>query len=171
MVTLELGVFAMIVGYVAWMRGAEAEAFRLGQRGLSPSMGLALTLSLLVSGWLAAEGVHAFREARISRARACLVGAVLSGAGFVALKVADYRAKAAAGHGLGGGEFWDTYVLATGFHLVHVLVGLTLLAAVAWRLGRGSFEDPETAVAGSALFWHMCDLVWFFLFPLFFARV
>jgi heme/copper-type cytochrome/quinol oxidase subunit 3 len=52
---------------------------------------------------------------------------------------------------------------------VHVLIGLVLLAYTARRLGRGRFEDPETAVAGSALFWHMCDVAWFFLFPLFFV--
>ncbi len=51
-----------------------------------------------------------------------------------------------------------------------MLVGLSMLVYVATRIGRAKFEDDETAVAGTALFWHMCDLAWFFLFPLFYAR-
>ena len=55
-------------------------------------------------------------------------------------------------------------------HLVHVLIGLGMLLFVATRLGRKPFEDEETAVAGTALFWHMCDIAWLFLFPLFYVR-
>ena len=53
---------------------------------------------------------------------------------------------------------------------VYALVFASLLISVGSRVGRTRFEDEETAIAGTALFWHMCDLAWFFLFPLFFAR-
>lgn len=169
-VALELAAFAMVLGLIAYLRGAQPEAFRAAQAALDPRVGLALTLSLLTSGWLAAEGVHAFRDGALPRARRYFAAAVAAGLAFVALKLWDYKAKAAAGFGLGANDVWDAYFLGTGFHFVHVLVGVALLAAVGRRIGRGSFEDSETAVAGSALFWHMCDVVWFFLFPLFFAR-
>ncbi len=169
-VALELLAFAMIFVAVAHLRRTQGAVFRAGQAALDARGGVALTVALVTSGWLAAEGVHAFRASRLERARACHAGAVGAGVAFVALKALDYASKARAGLGLGVNDFWDYYFLATGFHFVHVLVGLALLAYVGARMGRARFEDPESAVAGTALFWHMCDLAWFFLFPLFYAR-
>ena len=97
-------------------------------------------------------------------------GAVVTGLAFVALKVADYIHKTQAGFTLSRSDFWDAYFLSTGFHFVHVLLGLALLTYVGSRVGRDTFEDEETTVAGTALFWHMCDLAWFFLFPLLYVR-
>lgn len=170
-VALELGTFAMVLGAIAYLRGADSAAFRAGQALLDPRVGAALTAALVTSGWLAAEGVHAYRAGQLTRTRRYFGGAVLAGAAFAALKVYEYVGKARTGLGLGAGDFWDLYFLGTGFHFVHVLIGLGLLSAVGLRAGRTSFDDPETAVAGTALFWHMCDLVWFFLFPLFFVRM
>lgn len=169
-VALELAAFAMVLGLIAYLRGAQTAVFRAGQAALHPGVGLALTLSLITSGWLAAEGVHAFRRSEFSRARRFYGAAVGTGLVFVGVKLYDYQSKVAAGFGLGTNDFWDAYFLGTGFHFLHVLVGLVLLAVVGRKIGRAKFEDAETAVAGTALFWHMCDLVWFFLFPLFFAR-
>lgn len=169
-VALELLAFSLIFALIAGLRSADPEAFARAQGALDVRLGLGLTVALVTSGWLAAEGVHAFREGRVATARTAYLASVAAGCVFVALKLVDYRTKHAAGHWLGAGDFWDAYVFATGFHFAHVLVGLVLLAVVASRMGRGAFEDAETSVAGSALFWHMCDLAWFFLFPLFAGR-
>ena len=168
--SLELFAFSMLFVGVAYLRSSQPAVFHAGQSALDPRMGLLLTLTLLTSGWLTAEGVHAFRESRFERARRYYAGASLMGLGFVGLKVYEYASKARAGHGLGADDFWDLYFLATGFHFIHVLVGLGLIVYVGARVGRTTFEDPETTVGGTALFWHMCDVAWFFLFPLFFAR-
>jgi len=127
-VALELAAFAIIFLAVAHLRRSQGDVFRAGQAALDGRVGLALTLALVTSGWLAAEGVHAFRAGRIGRARAFHGGAVTAGLAFVALKVADYVAKGRAGAGLGVNDFWDYYLLATGFHFAHVLVGLAMLA-------------------------------------------
>lgn len=169
-VSLELVTFSMAFIWVAMLRVEQSDAFRAAQAELDLRSGLALTVSLVTSGWLLAEAVHAFRLGHTARARRLYAGGILFGLVFVAFKLADYATKRAAGHWLGASSFWDAYVLATGFHFAHVLVGLALLVVVGLRLGRKSFEDPEAAVAGTALFWHMCDVAWFFLFPLFYAR-
>lgn len=168
-VGLELVTFGIAFVMVALERSADAASFRAGQASLSPAMGLAFTLLLVTSGALAAEGVHACRAGALARARNLVAAACALGVGFVALKVADTRAHLAAGHGLGSSDFWDAYLLSTGFHLLHVLVGVALLGWAALRLGRAPKPDPED-IAAVALFWHLCDLAWFFLFPLFFAR-
>ena len=169
-VSLELVTFLLAFVWVAMLRLEQADAFRAAQSALDLRGGLLLTLSLVTSGWLLAEAVHAFRLGSLARARRFHRGGVVFGLVFVAIKIADYVAKHAAGHWLGAGAFWDAYVLATGFHFAHVLVGLVMLVTVGRRLDRSRFEDPEAAVAGTALFWHMCDVAWFFLFPLFYAR-
>lgn len=169
-VSLELVTFCIVFVLLALLRAGQPVLFRQGQGALDPMQGLVLTLTLVTSGWFAAEAVHACRAQRFSRARAYYGAAIAGGLLFVGLKLRDYAALVSQGHRLGSDDFWDAYFLSTGFHLAHVLVGLVLLIAVGSRVGRTRFEDEETAIAGTALFWHMCDLAWFFLFPLFFAR-
>jgi cytochrome c oxidase subunit III len=62
------------------------------------------------------------------------------------------------------GNMWaSTYFLLTGFHAVHVLVGLIIFAiALPLRLNRARSNFLENA----GLYWHFVDLVWIFLFPL-----
>jgi heme/copper-type cytochrome/quinol oxidase subunit 3 len=50
-----------------------------------------------------------------------------------------------------------------GFHALHALIGMGLLAAVAFRANRASKENHWT-VEGSVVFWHFVDLMWVFFF-------
>ncbi|MFM8953232.1 MAG: heme-copper oxidase subunit III [Planctomycetaceae bacterium] len=63
-----------------------------------------------------------------------------------------------------GGNMWaSTYFLMTGFHAIHVLVGLIVFAILlSYRL------DAKRAgmIENAGLYWHFVDLVWIFLFPL-----
>lgn len=63
-----------------------------------------------------------------------------------------------------GGNMWaSTYFLLTGFHALHVIVGLiafTILLSM--TLNRAAFGTIENV----GLYWHFVDLVWIFLFPL-----
>ena len=169
-VALELLTFAIVFVLVAMLRHSAPSSFALGQQSLDARFGLALTLTLVTSGALAAQGVHSFRAGRLTHTRVWFFAAALLGIGFLVAKVTDFASHAAAGHRLGASDFWDAYLLATGFHALHVLVGIALLLFVVVRLPGRRFDDEETAIAGAALFWHLCDAVWFFLFPLFFAR-
>lgn len=169
-VVLEFFAFAMVFFVIADLRASRPAVFREGQQALSPLVGAVATMLLVTSGWCAAEAVHAVRTELLPRARRFYLGAFVAGLGFAVLKVLDYVDKVRAGYTLGVSDFWDTYFLGTGFHFVHVVIGLGLIAYVGLRVGRTTFEDQETTVAGTALFWHMCDLAWFFLFPLLFVR-
>lgn len=168
-VALELVTFAMLFGTIASLRANNAPMFAAGQAGLDGQIGLALTFALVTSGAIAAEGVHRYRAQRLQEARRFFLGAGAIGSAFVVLKVVDYARHLGEGHTLGASDFWDAYLLGTGFHFAHVVVGIGLLLGVAARVGQTRFEDEETAIVGSVLFWHMCDVAWFFLFPLFFA--
>jgi cytochrome c oxidase subunit 3 len=63
-----------------------------------------------------------------------------------------------------GGNMWaSTYFLLTGFHALHVLVGLIVFA-----ITLGLWLDFHRAglIENIGLYWHFVDLVWIFLFPL-----
>lgn len=64
-----------------------------------------------------------------------------------------------------GNMFSATYFLLTGFHALHVIVGLILFAfPMFWTLEKSRANYIENA----GLYWHFVDLVWIFLFPLFY---
>ncbi len=168
-VGLECLTFAIVFTMIAAFRAGQPAAFALGQAALSRPLAFGLTLALVTSGLCAAEAVHALRERRPQAARRFIAVALALGTGFVALKVRDAVLHLRQGHALGASDFWDAYVLSTGFHFIHVVVGLGLLG-FAWLALRRRVADVET-VAAVALFWHLCDLAWFFLFALFYSRV
>ena len=64
-----------------------------------------------------------------------------------------------------GNLFASIYFLMTGFHAIHVIVGMLLFAR---PLLQGSNLDEKWTdwVENSGLYWHFVDLVWIFLFPL-----
>ena len=63
-----------------------------------------------------------------------------------------------------GGNMWaSTYFFLTGFHAIHVIVGLIVFGIILlYELG------PQRAgmIENAGLYWHFVDLVWIFLFPL-----
>lgn len=67
------------------------------------------------------------------------------------------------------GTFFTLYYLMTGLHGIHVLVGMGLYLWLLRRARRGDFGPgyygPVDAVA---LYWHLVDMIWMFLFPLFY---
>jgi cytochrome c oxidase subunit 3 len=64
-----------------------------------------------------------------------------------------------------GNIFASTYFLMTGFHAIHVIVGMILFAIVLAQ-GVNLNEKWSDYVENSGLYWHFVDLVWIFLFPL-----
>ena len=65
------------------------------------------------------------------------------------------------------GTFFSIYYLMTGLHGIHVLVGMGLYLWLIRRATRGDFGPGYyTPVDGVALYWHLVDMIWIFLFPL-----
>jgi cytochrome c oxidase subunit 3 len=65
------------------------------------------------------------------------------------------------------GRFFSVYYLMTGLHGIHVLVGMGLFV---WLLARRRDFGPAYygPVDSVALYWHLVDMIWIFLFPLFY---
>jgi cytochrome c oxidase subunit 3 len=66
-----------------------------------------------------------------------------------------------------GNTFASIYFLMTGFHALHVILGIFMFAIIVW-LGLANRLGAQHAlvVENFGLYWHFVDLVWIFLFPL-----
>jgi cytochrome c oxidase subunit 3 len=63
--------------------------------------------------------------------------------------------------------FFGLYFLMTGLHGIHVLIGMVVIGWLMWRLQRGDFNRQYYApVECGGLYWHIVDVIWIFLFPL-----
>lgn len=153
----ELLAFGLLLGAFSIARLAHQAVFAAGQAAIDPRLAVANTVVLVTSGWCAARGAAAARSGD-RRAAPWLGGAIGLGLVFVAVKVLEYAGDIARGLDIETSTFFTLYYLLTGFHLLHVLLGIVILAVV----GRhGDADDVETGTA----FWHMVDLVWLLMFP------
>jgi cytochrome c oxidase subunit 3 len=64
-----------------------------------------------------------------------------------------------------GNLFASNYFLMTGFHAIHVIVGLLMFVLVLMKGSRLCVDDAYL-IENIGLYWHFVDLVWIFLFPL-----
>lgn len=63
--------------------------------------------------------------------------------------------------------FFGIYFVMTGLHGLHVLIGMGLMVWMIMRNNKGAFSpEYNTPVDLTALYWHLVDLVWIYLFPL-----
>lgn len=135
------------------------EAFAASQSRLDRVAGGINTMVLLSSGLAAAIALNVRANGNIWACRVWLGAAAALGVTFLGVKAGEYADKAAQGIGLETNDFFTLFYLMTGFHALHVVLGLILLAIVAWKC---SIENVETGTA----FWHMVDLIWVLLYPI-----
>ena len=166
-VAIELLTFGMFfVGFAA-ARRSDPVPFAEGQARLHALSGAINTAVLLCGGWLAARGVLANRSNEPGTTARCFAGAAVTGLLFMAIKLHEYSEVFAAGVSLSTNTFWFFYLFVTGLHFLHVLAGVGFLLPTAWRAAQGAYgPDNSSTVEAVAVFWHLVDLIWIFLFPL-----
>jgi cytochrome c oxidase subunit 3 len=55
----------------------------------------------------------------------------------------------------------------TGLHALHIVIGMVLLVIAYVKVNKGSIKhDKFVFLENGALYWHLVDLIWIFLFPL-----
>jgi len=155
----ELAAFGLFLGAFIVARAIHPAAFAAGQATLDAHLAGINTVVLVTSGWAAARGTAAARAGRRQAARGWLFGAMALGAFFIAVKLFEYAGEIAQGNGLETSPFFTLYFLLTGFHLLHVGLGIVILAVV-------SRNAEASGVETGAAFWHMVDLLWVVMFPI-----
>ena len=128
------------------------------------------TLTLLLSGTTVTWAHHALQVGDRKGARNGLILTVLLGIMFTAIQAYEYShifqhkyffSEEAANAGLYGSSF----IMATGFHGFHVLIGTIFLTVCLIRLMTGGFSPKQHfGFEAAAWYWHFVDVVWLFLF-------
>jgi cytochrome c oxidase subunit 3 len=162
----ELMFFAALFVWYAYARLRVPDEFVAGSRATLWPLGVTMTALLLLSSASVVFAVR-FAEQRRRWATSLALGLTIAlGLAFLVIKLIEYDDHLTHGQLPGGphGRFWAVYYVCTGFHALHVLVGLGLLSALLVAALRQRLRTNTLAM--SALFWHLVDVVWIFLFPL-----
>lgn len=164
------------VFYLVFMLGRteDLELFLQSSQSLNQLLGTINTLLLVTSSWLVALSVCRARTQGLSSrgVRIPLVGAMAAGIGFLVIKFYEYYEKSTQGISLVTNDFYSFYFAFTGLHVVHVGVGLGLLAFVYFSANRTKNDGTAVkSLESVGIYWHMVDLLWLWLFVLFYLVV
>jgi cytochrome c oxidase subunit III len=160
LIATEAALFAYLLfsyGYLA-MRAQGPWLHELPKFRIALPNTILLLASSLVLYW-AETGI---RKGRKGRLVAGLAITLVMGVAFVLAQVAEWKDK----HMMP----WDSayassYFTITGFHMLHVIVGLLVLAALLLWSALGKFgSQRHAAVSIGALYWHFVDVVWLAVF-------
>ena len=169
------GLFILYAVYFA----REPESFATAARELNTFLGAANTAVLLTSSLCVALATTAIQRGNRTLTLALLAGTIGTALLFLFNKYLEWTAKFAHGiypnaptvKALPPGEqvFYSLYFIITGLHGVHVLVGLGLFLYVLTCVRDGKVHAEDYGLLENAgLYWHLVDLIWIFIFPLFY---
>jgi cytochrome c oxidase subunit III len=153
--------------------------FSAAGRELNVVFGAANTVVILTSSLFAAMAVTAVKRGE-KRATLALLSGTLACAGiFLVIKYLEWSAKIH--HGIfpgspkliagppGESVFFGLYYLTTGLHGLHVIIGGVLLGWIGSKVKSGALHAGDNvALENGTLYWHLVDLVWIFIFPLYY---
>ena len=160
-------------------RGWYPEAFTAASRELLVWAGTLNTVVLITSSLTMALAVHAAQSGHRRALVALLLVTMAFGCVFLSIKAFEYWTEFKEHHVPGFGFqfepeyylqaqiFFSLYFIMTGFHALHMIIGLGIMTVMVWMSWHGRFT-PEyyNPIEVSGLYWHFVDIVWIFLFPL-----
>jgi len=156
---------AGIITYVV-MRRENIDVFNESQLTLNKGLATINTIALLTGGYFMAMGIQALKKGKNKISANWILGAIISGIVFLFIKGSEYGVKLEHGYDLHKNLFYTFYWFLTGFHFLHVLVGVIILLALYFNVKNGRYtKDEHFDVETGGAFWHMCDLIWLMLFP------
>ncbi|MBU1171194.1 MAG: cytochrome c oxidase subunit 3 family protein [Proteobacteria bacterium] len=156
-----------------------SQDFVQGGHELSRIIGSINTLILLTSSFTVAASITAIRRNQVKTA-ICLIGfSMACGLVFLINKYMEWGHKIHMGiypnserlmeSSPGFNIFFGMYYIITGLHGLHVLIGTILLGVSLVMLIKGKItQDSHALLENSGLYWHLVDLIWIFVFPLFY---
>ena len=130
-----------------------------------------MTFVLITSSATMASAVWAAQHDRRGLAARFVWLTLLGGSAFLGMQAFEWAALIGDGATLGANPWGDPlfgayFFVTTGFHGAHVLTGVVVLLVVALGLSAGRTPTGNVEMAG--LYWHFVDLVWVFIFTLFY---
>ncbi len=163
---LELITFGLALVALVYYGRLNPIEFQESRAVLNTNYGAINTIFLLLSGYFMALSVKQFQLKSINISKQYLLLTMVFGLFFLALKAVEYSSKINQGYDLDYNTFFNFYWLLTGFHVIHVIVGLIILAYFYMQLCINKNNVMTEDYEAGAAFWHMCDLIWLLLFPI-----
>ncbi|MBK6976139.1 MAG: cytochrome c oxidase subunit 3 [Cytophagaceae bacterium] len=167
-IVLELLTFGIALLVMQNFELAEPQIFAESRQHLSSRLGTLNTVILLTSGLFVVLSLNNYKILKHSTARIQLNFSVILGLVFLIVKFTEYQLKLSSGITLSTNTFFTFYFLITGFHAVHVALGILIFVIFIQKIKSQKLK-PEDFEAGAA-FWHMCDLIWLIIFPFIYLK-
>jgi cytochrome c oxidase subunit 3 len=169
---------------VPWPIPSEVFALSVGGQPV-PLLLIAIMTFILISssGTMAMAVRYGYARDRKTTALLIIATAIL-GAAFVGLRAFEWtklihEGVRPWGNPWGAPQFGSTFFMITGFHGLHVSIGVIFLLIVARKVWRGDYDTERRGfftdrkgsyeiVESMGLYWHFVDLVWVFIFAFFY---
>jgi cytochrome c oxidase subunit 3 len=160
-------------------RFRNAAAFHLAAEELSVFVGTLNTIILLISSATIAMSITAIQKNSKKLSLLLLGITVLLGIGFLVNKYFEWGhhirehiypgSPVLALRGQGDVLFYGLYFFMTGLHALHIIIGLVFICVIGRLIIKDKIgHDNFVLLENSGLYWHLVDLIWIFLFPLFY---
>ena len=142
-------------------------------------LGSVNTTILLTSSFTIAVAIAAIRKGNKILSLYMQTSTIMFGICFLIIKYFEWSAKISKGiypdspallsRGKGDILFFSLYYVMTGIHGIHVLIGVITIAIMFVYTRRGVIDrDNFAKLENTGLYWHFVDIVWIYLFPLFY---
>lgn len=171
------GLFAAYIVYRAWY----PELFTLASEELNTLWGGVNTIVLIGSSLTVAMAI---KSAQLNQKKNIIINlgiTIALACIFMVIKYFEYTHKFELGifpgefYTYGGVDhpqaniFFSLYYMMTGLHGIHVLVGIGLMIWLVIKASKQTFDSEYyTPLEMTGLYWHLVDIIWIFLFPLFY---
>jgi cytochrome c oxidase subunit III len=160
-------------------RYRNAVAFHMAARELSVFIGTINTIILLTSSATIAMSITAIRKQDKKFSLLLLGITIFLGLAFLVNKYFEWGehikehiypgSSDLALRGHGDVLFYGLYFFMTGLHALHIIIGLVFISVIAVSISRDKINSENyVLLENSGLYWHLVDLIWIFLFPLFY---
>ena len=153
--------------------------FHIAAMELNTAMGTFNTIILLTSSLTVALSIAALHNGKKILSLILLSATLLFALIFMVVKYFEWTTKISHGIYPGSPEllakpngqilFFGLYYVMTGLHGLHVLIGMVVIAFMIVFIAKDKVTaDNYIKLENSGLYWHLVDLIWIFLFPLFY---
>lgn len=175
----EIILFGGLFLLYAMYRMKNAETFHHASSELNTFIGVLNTIILITSSLTMALSILATEKGNKNLAIIFLIITILLGCGFLTNKYFEWSAKIH--HGIypnspvllkrPSGEilFFGLYFTMTGLHGLHVLIGILVMLIMLFMILKNKINSKDFGILeNSGLYWHLVDIIWIFLLPLFY---
>lgn len=171
----EVMFFTSLIGAYIVLRFAHPDQFAQPGEVLNVTLTAVNTFVLICSSVTMVKAFAALEHGDQRGLKLWLAATIVLGSTFVGVQVYEYIhlvhdgfvPNAAAYSAPGGALYGSTFYLMTGFHGLHVTIGVIALGWILWKAHRGHFHAKRVAgVEAVGLYWHFVDLVWIVLFTI-----